>query len=75
MEREIVDGKPTSTLWVYLIEGNERRPLREVAWVFEKEEGACWVGVYAAKPMKDDGDEEGITSLEVRFEALEIEEV
>lgn len=30
----------------------------------------CWVGVYAAKPNKNEGDEEG---LEVVFEGLEIE--
>jgi len=38
MEREIVNGKRTSTLWFYLIEGMERRPLREVTWFFEEEE-------------------------------------
>lgn len=30
----------------------------------------CWVGVYAAKPNKNEGDEEG---LEVIFEGLEVE--
>lgn len=30
----------------------------------------CWVGVYAAKPNKNEGDEEG---LEVVFEGLEVE--
>lgn len=65
MEREVVDGKRTSTLWVYLIEGMERRPLKEVTWVFEEEEGECWIGVYVAKPMKIEGDEKGKKSLEV----------
>ncbi len=69
-------GKPTSTLWVYAMEGEEKRPLREVTWVFEedRDEGKeCWVGVYAAKPKeKVDGDknEEG---LKVHFEELSIE--
>lgn len=73
MEREIIDGKPTSTLWVYAVEGVERRPLREVTWVFEKEEGECWLGVYVAKPTKDEGDENGEGKLEVEFADLEIE--
>ncbi len=73
MEREIVDGKRTSTLWVYLIGRMERRPLREVTWVSEEEEGECWVGVYAAKPLKDEGDEKGKKSLEVQFRGLEVE--
>ena len=67
-----MDGKPTSTLWVYKVEGLKRRPLREVTWVFEKEEGECWIGAYVAKPTKDEGDEKGKAWLEVRFEDLEI---
>ncbi len=51
----------------------ERRPLREVTWVFEEEEGECWIGVYAAKPLKDEGDEKGKKSLEVQFRGLEVE--
>lgn len=64
----------------------KRRAVREVSWVFEdvvrneeeedEERGAagkereCWVGVYAAKPKRNEGDEEG---LEVVFEGLEVE--
>lgn len=61
----------------------KRRAVREVSWVFEdvarneeEEDGAagkqreCWVGVYAAKPNENEGDEEG---LEVVFEGLEVE--
>lgn len=64
----------------------KRRAVREVSWVFEdaarneeevEEEDAaagkqreCCVGVYAAKPNKNEGDEEG---LEVVFEGLEVE--
>lgn len=61
------------SLWVYVIEGVKRKPIREVTWVFEefKQEGEgereCWVGAYAAKPSKDG---EG---LEVNFGHLVIE--
>lgn len=75
MEREIVDGKPTSTLWVYVVDGEKRRPIREVTWVFEGvDEGNgedCWVGVYAAKPSKDEDD--GNRQLKVLFNGLRIE--
>ena len=71
IEREIKDGKPTSTLWVHMINGAQKTPLREVAWVFEKDEGECWIGVYAAKPSKDEHDGEG--SLEVEFTDLALE--
>lgn len=56
------------SLWVYLIEGVSKAPIREVTWVFE-EEGVkeCWVGVYAARP----GDVGG--ELEVNFGHLIVE--
>lgn len=73
MEREIVEDKPMSTLWVYAVEGDQRRPLREVTWVFEKEEGECWIGVYVAKPAKDEGDERGEGTLEVEFKGFEVD--
>ena len=37
------------------------------------QERECWVGVYAAKPNKDEGDEKGEEGLEVVFEGLEVE--
>lgn len=49
----------------------ERTPLREVTWVFEKEEGECWVGVYAAQPSKDENDPE--RELLVEFSSFHIE--
>jgi uncharacterized protein len=55
------------SLWVYLLEGVKRCPLREITWFSEgdgKEE--CWVGVYAAKPG-------GSGDLEVSFSHLMIE--
>lgn len=75
MEREVVDGKRTSTLWIYMVDGETRRPVREVTWVFdgvdEGNEGDCWVGVYAAKPTKDEDD--GSRQLKVIFNGIRIE--
>lgn len=75
MEREVVAETLTSTLWVYMVDGEKRTPVREVTWVFdgvdEGKEGDCWVGVYAAKPTKDDDDEK--RTLEVTFNELRIE--
>lgn len=75
MEREVKAGKPTSTLWVYIVDGEKRRPVREVTWVFDGvDEGKgsdCWVGVYAAKPTKDEDDEK--RELQVLFNGVRIE--
>ncbi|MCJ1401644.1 hypothetical protein MMC11_004861 [Xylographa trunciseda] len=74
MEREVLDGKATSVLVVYVDEGDKRRHVREVTWVFEDAEDnerKCWVGVLVAKPTRDADDEEA--DLEVRFKGLEIE--
>jgi len=71
------DGKLSSTLWVYLIEGAERKALREIAWVFENADakGAdvqeCWVGLYAAKPTKKEARPD--EALEVFFTHLDVE--
>ena len=42
-------------LWIYVIEGVERRPIREVSWFFEDADGGpeAWIGLYAAKPNPD----------------------
>ena len=50
--------EPDNSLWVYLVEGVQKSPMREVTWVFDGEEQAqeCWVGVYAAKPSNEGGD-------------------
>lgn len=83
IEREVSeDGERGSTLWVYSVEksssaageeGERRRALREISWVFGEEiaEGECEVGVYVAKPIADDLDPE--KELEVRFEDLRVE--
>ena len=71
MEREVdgETGERGTSLWVYVSRpGGERKPVREVAWGFESEEGEVEVGVYAAKPTVEEGRE-----LEVEFRGLEIE--
>ena len=71
MEREERAGQLTSTLWVYVIEGETRRPVREVTWAFADVEEECWVGVYAAKPKPDqDGAER---ELVVQFDGVQID--
>lgn len=59
-------------LWIYAIDGEERKPLREVTWILNLDEDVeMWVGVYAATPiMEGRGEGDG---LEVRFEGWELE--
>lgn len=55
------------SLWVYLVEGVKRSPLRSVTWFFDgNEDEECWVGVYAAKPK-------GTDNIDVSFSHLVIE--
>ena len=77
MSREVKDGEKTGTLWVHIVDttSGAKRPLREVAWVFEdgpESESDCEIGVYAAKPIRD--EEDGDNELDVIFEGLRIEE-
>ncbi|KAJ5214855.1 hypothetical protein N7468_010534 [Penicillium chermesinum] len=46
-----ISREPDDSLWIYVVEGNHRSPIREVTWIFS-EEGVqeTWVGVYAARP-------------------------
>ena len=68
MEREVIEGATGSTLNVYMMEGVERKSIREVTWVFSEEEegmeGECWVGAFVAKPTKDADDEERALSVD-----------
>lgn len=45
------------SLWIYLVEGVQKSPIREVTWIFF-EEGVqeTWIGVYAARPAKEGGE-------------------
>ena len=57
------------TLWIYVVDGEKRIPIREVPWILSAEgkDVKAWVGVYDASP-KPDGKE-----LEVRFEGWELD--
>lgn len=57
----------SNTLWIYLVEGVQRNPIREVTWAFEEENQECWIGTYAAKPSKEGDD------LVVEFRHLVVE--
>ncbi|KAJ5779203.1 hypothetical protein N7457_006923 [Penicillium paradoxum] len=46
-----------NSLWIYLVEGLEKSPIREVTWVFEQENVKdFWVGFYAARPSDEGGE-------------------
>lgn len=46
-----------NSLWIYLVEGVQKSPIREVTWIFEEQNVKdCWIGLYAAKPSKEGGD-------------------
>ena len=67
MERKVIEGEKGSTLNIYMMEGVERKSIREVTWVFGEEEdleGECWVGAFVAKPTKDADDEEKALSVD-----------
>ncbi|KAL4885323.1 hypothetical protein BJY04DRAFT_146063 [Aspergillus karnatakaensis] len=56
------------SLWIYLDEGVQRSPIREVTWVFSEENIAdVWIGVYAARPSSEGGD------LAVNFSSVVID--
>jgi uncharacterized protein len=72
VERERkTDGKWGTVLRIYLVDTERgKMPIREVTWAFHgvDEEEEMWVGVFAAKPTKDERD-----GLVVTFEGFEIE--
>lgn len=78
LSREVTKGEKTTTLWVHSVDAStgQKRALREVSWVFEdgslQQETECEIGVYSAKPIKEESDEK--KELEVKFEDLVIEE-
>ncbi len=44
-------------MWVYIVDQmGKRRQAREVTCVFDEDDGDCEVGIYAAKPTKDQDD-------------------
>ncbi|KAK5710611.1 hypothetical protein LTR17_018786 [Elasticomyces elasticus] len=52
--------KDGTTLWICVIVDGKRQALREIEWAFIDlgEEEVIRVGVYAAKPTLDEGDDE-----------------
>ncbi|KAJ5627525.1 hypothetical protein N7528_004952 [Penicillium herquei] len=45
------------SLWIYLVEGEQKSPIREVTWIFfEENVQETWAGVYAARPTEDGGE-------------------
>ncbi|KAF7712283.1 Uncharacterized protein PECH_001685 [Penicillium ucsense] len=58
------------SLWIYLVEGVQKSPIREVTWLFQEEDvSELWVGTYAARPGKEGGE------LSVEFGHLNVETV
>jgi uncharacterized protein len=56
------------SLWLYLIEADKRVPIRKVTWWADVDKKSqCWIGVYAAKPAKEQ------ENLTVIFDQLEVE--
>ena len=78
----IHDGKVTieierkegdDTLWIYIIDGEKKIPIREVTWALSEANVAdCWVGVYAAAPTIAKAENEK-GALSVKFEGWELE--
>ncbi|KAK5692426.1 hypothetical protein LTR97_010734 [Elasticomyces elasticus] len=62
-----------TTLWVYVLVNGNRQALREIKWAFVDVKGdeELKVGVYAAKPTPDEGDEKA--GVEVTFSGLRVE--
>ncbi|RMZ78304.1 hypothetical protein DV737_g3915, partial [Chaetothyriales sp. CBS 132003] len=55
-------GVESGSIWVWLVHGEERTPLREVTfWADLPRDAECWVGVYAAKPAPN-GETEALTT-------------
>jgi uncharacterized protein len=69
MERRAKDD----TLWIYIIDGEMKVPIREVTWALsELDAEVCWVGVYAATPTIGGPDNKS-EPLNVTFRGWELE--
>ncbi|EPS42538.1 hypothetical protein H072_3481 [Dactylellina haptotyla CBS 200.50] len=78
IEAERSNDELGKSLWIYLVRGEKRIPLREVNFIFADEEGDTVngpvyvdVGAYAARPLKKEGDE--AEELEVKIWDVEVE--
>ena len=69
---EFERNKAEETLWIYVIDGEKRVPIREVTWILsEGVEKECWVGIYAAKPTASAAGKE--RGLVVNFTGWELD--
>lgn len=59
---EFERNKQEGTLWIYVIDGEKKVPVREVTWILsEGDDKECWIGVFAAKPTASaEGKEQGL---------------
>lgn len=73
---EIERNVKEDTMWIYIIDGEKKIPVREVTWALSQP-GAeiCWVGVYAATPTTtvEGGAVNATEPLQVKFEGWELE--
>lgn len=70
---ELERKEKDDTLWIYVIDGQTKVPIREVTWVLsEPDPEVCWIGVYAARPTIGGPDDE-TKPLNVKFEGWELE--
>ncbi|KAG8685064.1 hypothetical protein FRC08_013322 [Ceratobasidium sp. 394] len=63
------------SLYVYLIQRDQKTMIREITWVFSGSDPSAMlgVGVYAARPTKAEGEADQGEALPVHFEGLQIE--
>ena len=73
-EATLLAEREGSTLWVYVLEGGQKRALREIKWAFmegREADAEMWVGLCAAKPTPDEGD--GESGIEVAFKKIDLQ--
>ena len=59
--------------WVYVVEGNSRRPLRQITWAFNENPAEFMhVGIYAAKPTREAESGHEFDKLAVTFKSFAI---
>jgi regulation of enolase protein 1 (concanavalin A-like superfamily) len=64
--------KHENALMIFVVDGSEKRMIREIQWPFlpEQSERTCWIGVYTCRP---DAKGEADGELEVGFENFTVE--
>lgn len=65
--------KENKALWIYVVDGEMRIPIRQVTWILSGDlEGVeCWVGIFAARPrVSEQGEDAGLV---VKFEKFELD--